>query len=192
MIPDTSKSLLHKLCRSTRDDVWQQAWGRFVALYGPVMTLWARRAGLDAAAADLLVQDVFSHLVEKIKLYHHEKGKFRHWLRTVAMNQLRALKRRAANTPGPLPDELRADPRLPDPAEAFWEGEIRDHLMRRALAIMQKHHNEASWQGFLAFFLDGKPAAQIAAEQGRSAESVIASNYRILSRLKDEFGEMWE
>ena len=192
MAPDTPISLLEKL-REPRDQrTWEQAWREFVELYTPVLYFWVQRLGLDRAAADLVVQDVFALLVENIKQFHRDKGRFRTWLRTIAINKYRETRRQHLNDPKPLPEEPILDRGQIDPAEEFWHKDFRDHVVRRALIIMKRDFSEECWQGFWMFFIEKKPAAQIAAAQGKSVSAVIAANYRILTRLKEEFGDMIE
>jgi RNA polymerase sigma-70 factor (ECF subfamily) len=87
----TSPSLLERLRRPDE----QSAWARFVELYTPLLYSWARRAGLQAADAADLVQDVFAVLVRQMPAFVYAPGKsFRGWLRTVTLNKWREKRRR--------------------------------------------------------------------------------------------------
>ena len=44
----------------------QQAWGRFVAMYTPLLFYWVRRAGVKEADTADLVQDVLLLLTRKL------------------------------------------------------------------------------------------------------------------------------
>src|SRR6516164_4646514 len=91
----TPASLLERL-RHTTD---QDAWGRFVDLYTPVLYSWARRMGLQQADAADLVQDVLTLLVNKLPDFRYdEQRSFRGWLWTLTLNKYRENRRRA-----PLP-----------------------------------------------------------------------------------------
>src|SRR5271170_5267562 len=117
----TPASLLERL----RQQFEPQAWGRFVALYTPLIYSWGRRVGLqDPDAADL-VQDVLLTLVEAMPafVYDHRK-RFRRWLHTLTLNKWRdRAKCRATQA---LPGDAAA---LADVAaeegDAFWEKEYR-------------------------------------------------------------------
>ncbi len=82
----TSPTLLERLRRPDEQD----AWGRFVQLYTPLLYTWARHFGLGEADAADLVQEVFTTLVVKLPEFRYEPGKgFRNWLRTVILNKWR-------------------------------------------------------------------------------------------------------
>ena len=83
-----------------RDPGDAEAWGEFVALYGPLIYQFARKQGLqDADAADL-TQIVLQAVIDAMKRldYDPQRGSFRSWLYKVVRNQLskfRAQQRRS-------------------------------------------------------------------------------------------------
>ncbi len=88
---DTPASLLERL----RVPHAEQAWGRFVKLYSPLPLYWARRVGLREPDASDLVQEVFVVLLRKLPDFQYDARKgFRNWLRTVAHNRWREIRRR--------------------------------------------------------------------------------------------------
>jgi RNA polymerase sigma-70 factor (ECF subfamily) len=175
----TSVTLLQRL-RQPHDEA---AWNRFVDLYTPVLFAWSRQLGLqDADAADL-VQEVFSHLVNKLPTFAYDPCKsFRGWLRTVAVNQWRQNQRRRGKEPA---KELEIDPAAPE-AEAFWEEEYRSHLVRTALALMQSEFEPATWKACWECVANNRSAADVAAELGLSPGAVRAAKFRVLNRLRQE------
>ena len=85
--PTTRVSLVLRLC----DPNDREAWGRFVALYAPLMYRFFRKRSLqDADAADL-TQDVLQVVSQKVKTFSHQghRGAFRAWLYTISKNRLR-------------------------------------------------------------------------------------------------------
>src|SRR2546423_12975097 len=87
----TSVSLLERL----REPAQQDAWGRFVDLYTPLIYYWARRVGLPPEEAADLVQDVLTLLVQKLPEFQYDPQKsFRGWLRTLTLNKWRGNRRR--------------------------------------------------------------------------------------------------
>jgi len=79
----TSPSLLERV-RQRSDG---EAWGRFVALYTPLLFFWARKCGLQEEDAADLTQEVFAALVEKLPAFTYDPHRsFRSWLRTVTLN----------------------------------------------------------------------------------------------------------
>src|SRR4051812_6689733 len=88
----TSQTLLVRV----RDRGDHEAWAAFDARYRPLVLGWCRRWA--PREADDAAQEVFAKLVSAIGRYEPGRGRFRPWLKTVAENLMRALRRR----PGPL------------------------------------------------------------------------------------------
>jgi RNA polymerase sigma-70 factor (ECF subfamily) len=177
----TPVSLLERL-RQPGD---QQAWERFVELYGPLVHAWGRRAGLhDADAADL-VQSVLLALVEVMPRFVYDRHKsFRSWLKAVTLNQWRDGCKRASRAPsggGALSEAA-----VPDNVEAFWEAEYARHLAGRALKLMQSDFQPSTWKAFWEHAVEGRPAAEVGAELGLSTGAVFAARFRVLDRLRRE------
>jgi RNA polymerase sigma-70 factor (ECF subfamily) len=181
LMEQTPSSLLQRL-RRPGDSA---AWDRFVELYTPLLYYWARRVGLRTEDAADLVQDVFVLLVHKLPEFEYDRRKsFRAWLRTVTLNKFREGRRRrppAAEGNGAL-DHLAG----PDTAEALWEDEYRQHLAEHALKLMQADFQPATWKACWEYVVNGRPAAEVAAELGLSVGAVHAARFRILTRLRQE------
>jgi RNA polymerase sigma-70 factor, ECF subfamily len=184
----TSISLLERV-RQPSD---QEAWSRFANLYTPLLLAWVRRTGATQQEAEDLTQEVFAALLKKMPEFAYDKDKsFRGWLRTVAINKWREFKRRRQVAAQPL-QEGRDEGMLADPAEQFWEEEYREHLMRRALELMQTDFPEKSWRACWQIMVEGKSAAEVAAEQGTTVGAVHAAKFRILTRLRQELAGMMD
>jgi RNA polymerase sigma-70 factor (ECF subfamily) len=179
----TSASLLERL----KVQVDQRAWSRFVDLYTPMMYSWARQIGLQESDAADLVQEVFVLLVEKMPDFAYDRHKsFRAWLRTVTLNKWRDRCRRRATRP----PEVTGQP-PPDVAEArlessFSEVEYRQHLVARALELMQAEFQPTTWQACWEFVVVGRPAAEVARQLGISENAVHLAKGRVLRRLREE------
>jgi RNA polymerase sigma-70 factor (ECF subfamily) len=178
-MPPTPASLLERL----RDPAAEDAWSRFVSLYTPLLYYWAHRAGLRGADAADLVQDVFVLLVRKLPDFQYDPRKgFRNWLRTVALNRWREIRRRTA--PPTAADGLEE---LPAPAdEPFWEADYRRCVARRLLEVMQAEFEPATWKACWACVVEGRPAADVGRELGLSPGAVRAAKFRVLCRLRRE------
>lgn len=183
----TSSTLLQRLRRP--ED--RAAWERFVELYTPLLYYWARRIGLRADDADDLVQEVFVVLVRKLPEFEYDPLKsFRSWLRTVALNKFREVRRKpsASMKNGVTLDELA----VPDTAEALWEEEYRQHLVQQALALMRADFQPTTWKACWDYVVNERSAAEVAAELGISVGAVHAARFRVLTRLRQELREMLE
>src|ERR1043165_3373163 len=168
-MPTTSISLLERL----RQPNEQQTWERFVDPYTPLLYHWARHGGLqDQDAADL-VQDVFATLVQKMPafIYDSQKG-FRSWLRTVTLNTWRNNCKRRGRQPLPPDNGALAEVATSDDADPFWEAEYRRHLTEQALKVMQAEFQPATWKACWEFIVEGRSAADIAAQLGISENAV--------------------
>jgi RNA polymerase sigma-70 factor (ECF subfamily) len=89
----TSVSPLQQL-RQPHD---KEAWARFLKLYAPLLSYWAKRAGLQEQDAADLVQDVFTTLVEWLSVFTYDRHRiFRGWLPTVLLNKWRNRRRQVA------------------------------------------------------------------------------------------------
>ena len=184
-LDSTSLTLLERL-RTPHDDA---AWRRFVNLYVPLLFAWARKLGLQESDAADLVQDVLLLLTHKLPQFELDASKsFRGWLRTVALNQLRAGLRRRAAQPGQI--ELFAEELPASVDEAFWEAEYRQHLVGRALQLMQAEFNAATWKACWECVVQGRSASDVGAELGLSPGAVRVAKFRVLSRLRQELDGM--
>ena len=178
----TSVSLLERL----RQPGEQDAWHRFVHLYTPLLFHWARDVGLDQNDAADLVQDVLLLLMKKLPEFAYDADRsFRGWLRTLTLNKWRELQRRKKVSEVGIAADL-LDRAAPDPADAFAETEYREHLVRRALQLMQAEFEPTTWQACWEFVVSGRSAAEIARELGLSVAVVYSAKYRVLRRLRQE------
>jgi RNA polymerase sigma-70 factor, ECF subfamily len=183
----TPISLLERL----RKPLEPEAWNLFVALYTPLIYTWARRAGLrEEDAADLL-QEVFMKLMEVLPTFEYDPHKgFRGWLRTVTLNTWRDHGKRRGNRPLGGNEAAVAAATLPDGLEAFWEAEYSQHLVNRAIALMQADFRPATWKAFWEQVVVGRPARAVAAELGLSPGAAYAAKFRVLDRLRAELAGM--
>ena len=184
---NTPASLLERL----RDSFDADAWARFVELYTPLIYSWGRRVGLQDQDAVDLVQDVFATLIQVLPTFTYDQHKsFRRWLRTVALNRWRNTRKQWNEK---MPRELGnavAELALPDDVEAFWEAEYRQHLVRRALAVMHADFEERTWKACWEIVVSGRAAAEVAEELGMTIGAVYAAKLRVLDRLRQELHGM--
>lgn len=180
----TPVTLLERVCKERWD---QEAWGRFVRLYSPLIFDWGRRCGLQAADAADLTQDVFATLFQKLPEFNYDRQKsFRSWLRKLTLNQWRDRQKRVATRrlpgSGQPVDGLEAG----DDLAALTDAEYRRHLVNRAMRIMQADFEPATWQAFWQHGVLGRPAAEVAAEQGLTIAAVYCGKLRVVARLRLE------
>lgn len=178
----TPASLLERL----RQPNAAAAWERLVLLYTPLIYSWVRRFGLQEPDAADLVQDVFVTLVQTLPTFVYDRRKrFRAWLHTVTLNKLREQHRKRSRAPVPS-DLARWEEQLAAEGERFWEVEYRQQLMQRALTVMSRDFQPATWKAFWEQTVEGRPAAEVAAELGLTLGAVYAAKFRVLGRLRQE------
>jgi len=186
---ETSFSLLNRL--RTQPDA--DSWRRLVELYTPLIQSWLRRHDVAPADADDLTQEVMAVVVRELPHFEHnqQRGAFRNWLRTIAVNRLRALWRsRQRGTPATGgSDFLKMLDELEDPQSnlsRLWDQQHDQHLARRLMELVKSQFEPTTWQAFRRTVLDGAKAATVADELNMSANAVLLAKSRVLSRLRQE------
>ena len=175
-----------------------EAWRRLVALYGPEVYRWARRAGLSAEDAADVGQEVFRAVAERIDDFRRERpgDTFGGWLRGITLNKVRDHWRRRGGEPAAeggtdgwgrlarLPDD--ADPIDPGPPGQLTE------LLRRALGLIRDDFEDRTWRAFWMVVAEGRTPAAVAEELGMSRRAVYVAKSRVLGRLRAEFQDLLE
>ena len=152
------------------------------------MLAWCQKLGMsDSDAADL-AQTVFLTFYQGLNDFKYDPARsFRAWLKTVLMNSWRnQCRRKQAGSPG-APNELNPDSISDtDPRIELDENEHRLLLVRRALSLMRKNFEPATWQACWEFVVQDRPAAEVAAELGLSVNAVYLAKSRVLRHLRHE------
>ncbi len=184
----TSLTLLDRL-RQPND---QDAWRRFVSLYTPLLIAWGKRLGIDSDETDDFVQEVLLLLLDKLRSFEHRGvGSFRGWLKSVAVNKSRERFRRRA-PPGAIGGDDQGWSQITnaDDPTGFWQVEYRQHLVARALQVMQNEFEPKTWQACWQRVVEERPAAEIAETLGLSEAAVYVYSGRVLRRLREELRDL--
>jgi RNA polymerase sigma-70 factor, ECF subfamily len=189
-VTETSLSLLERLRQPICDDA---AWRRLVDLYTPLIHGWLRRYDVQACDMEDLTQEALGTVHRGMHQFEHNRhpGAFRCWLRTITANRIRAFWRnRRTRLPGTGDSafEQRLD-ELEDPASGLsdlWNREHDGHVLRRLLELVQPEFTSHIWHAFRSVALEGKRAAEVAAELGMTANAVFLARSRVLRRLRQE------
>jgi RNA polymerase sigma-70 factor, ECF subfamily len=189
----TSASLLERLKRARPD---APEWRRLQDIYLPLIRSWLARVPGPGAEADDLAQEVLVVLFRELPSFERRRhGSFRAWLRQITVNRIRGFVRDRHKQPlaglGPEAGQLLAQ--LEDPGSDLarqWDQDYDRYLFRKMLAVVEADFAPATWQAFLRFGLEGRPAARVAAELGLSESAVMQAKFRVLKRLREEAGEL--
>lgn len=188
----TSSSLLDRV--RARDE---QAWGRFVYLYTPLIVRWCLRAGLREQDAEDVGQEVFRAVSGAIAGFRHDRpgDTLRGWLRTITQNKIRDHRRRdRPHDRGAGGSDALA--RLADfPAEApadEAEADERLVLLRRAVELVLADCEGRTREAFRRVVLEDQPVDDVARDLGLTKNAIYVAKSRIFKRLHEEFPELVE
>lgn len=177
-----------------------EAWRRLDHLYGPVVLGWCRAAGLPHDDAADVQQEVYRAVLTHLAKFRRERPEdsFRGWLYTITLNKIRDHRRRqnrqVVATGGTVHQqellEVAQQPSGMTSTQAAPEEAAQVH--RRALELLQSDFQPRTWQAFWQVAVEGKTAAETAAELGMSVGAVFVAKSRVLKRLREEFGDLLE
>jgi RNA polymerase sigma-70 factor, ECF subfamily len=184
----TSTNLLDQLLQP---DLREEAWDRFVFLYGPMVYRWVWRFGFQSHVdAEDVVQDIFTTLARNFDFDkakgHKAKGNFRSWLKTIVKRRCAAIRRGEKHLfLIPSPDEIEIE--VPDPAEKLLDEEDQADLIHRIVTTMQTDF-PATYEPVLAYLKQEGTAQEIAKKYGTTPAAIYMASARIIQRLREDYG----
>lgn len=193
----TSTSLIVRI--QLRDE---GAWGRFVDLYSPLIWGWCRGSGLQPTDADDVSQEVFTTVSRSISGYQRT-GPFRGWLWQITRNKVvdhfRARQKSPHATGGSdFGKWLAQVPEIPPDSTSV--SAVGDPLVMRALELIREEFEDSTWTAFIRMVFEKRSAVETAIELGwadsggsdshKGAKRVRQAKFRVMKRLRDEFGEL--
>ncbi len=184
------------LARLRADD--QTAWSRLVRLYGPLIRFWAGRQGVSGADADDVTQEVFRAVAAGLANFRRDRpgDTFRGWLRGITRFVLLRHAEQAAKNPLAAGGTaaLQGMQSVPDAADNDQDDPPEEvgALFRRGLELVKGEFEPKTWQVFWEHTVEGRSVADVAAAHGLSPAAVRQAKYRVLQRLRTEFGGLVE
>jgi RNA polymerase sigma-70 factor (ECF subfamily) len=175
------------------------AWERLVGLYGPTVRGWCRHLGLAPEDAADVGQEVFHAVAGAIGDFRRDRpgDSFRGWLWTITRHKALDHRRREAGRAKAVggttaQEHLAQVPNADGPADsdAAPVSAGTDAVYRRALELIRSEFAERTWKAFWGVAVDGRPVADVAAEQGMTAGAVYIAKTRVLRRLREEFADL--
>lgn len=192
----TRRSLLERLKRW--DD--QESWHDFFDTYWGLLYATARKAGLDDAEAQDVVQDTIIQVATKMGGFRYDpavdsfKGWLLYWTRKrIALAYRKRARNRVHSTadfeePG-LEVEQMADPAGVD-LEAVWEQEWAHALWDAAVARVKAQVAPNQFQLFDMYVTKEQPAPEVARALGVTVAQVYLAKHRISTLLKKELNQL--
>jgi RNA polymerase sigma-70 factor (ECF subfamily) len=177
----TSTSLLFRL---SKDDA--EAWERFDSFYLPLVRRWCHR--LQSADREEIAQQTAERVRGAIARFDRRRhGSFRAWLRTIVENLLKDFYRHSANAEPTMTDAMFADVTQPTETELDEEKRLQ---YQRAVGIMRRDFCEKWVRCFEGIVIYDLSARELADELGMTIDAVRTAKFKILKRLKEEFGDL--
>jgi RNA polymerase sigma-70 factor (ECF subfamily) len=168
-----------------------QAWRDFFRVYSPLVLAFAKRLGLtDADAADAVQETllaVHATFRELNAPFDRSKGRFKQWLRGIALHKVRDVQRRRARQERVRTDfAVEETETVADAAELeqAFDLEWRRNLLARALDQVVREIDPLVYQAFELYVLHEQPAGKVAKLLGTTRNAVYISKTRVLKRLR--------
>ena len=182
----TSVSLIARLRQPDDDD----AWLRFSYVYGPLISRWCERSGLQHADVADVMQEVMASARRGIAKVNHggENDSFRGWLWAITRQRVRDHFRSFARQPIGYGGStaLQLIENLPDDAPETSEDVADLHL--RVLAGLHADFSKTVWTSFWRVVVEKDAAKNVAEDLGVSVWAVYKAKSRVLTRLRQELG----
>ena len=175
-----------------------EAWERFHSIYAGLIYARCRNCGLDPEDACDVTQDVLISVSRSITTFRkgeREPG-FRNWLRRIASNAIvdfyRKSRRQPASAGGSSArEQLESQPDPFDDDAVFSAGDDALALvLQQALERIRPDYKPTTWDAFVRTTLEDQPPANVAHDLGLTPAAVRQAKYKILKRLRDEWGDL--
>ena len=175
----------------------QEGWNKLARLYGPLVYRWTKKVGFSAEDVADIGQEVFRVVAIKINEFDlaRDSGGFRAWLRQITRNKIGDRLRKLANEEQAIggSDNFIKNLVTSDWMSKYDEDSSQDdnsELFAAMLRMMRENFEDATWQAFLATAIENKPASVVSSELQMTAKAVRQAKYRVLKKLREEFGEL--
>jgi len=182
---ETRYSLLDRALQQEDEKAWEELHEQYKRFIFYIL----RESGVAPQNLEDLSQEVFLLLTQKLRLYSHEKGKFRSWLKTLIINAARTDFRKAqayGRKKGVYLDELtvHGNTKTSD-IEDYIEEEWEKFIVTEAMERIRKSYNTGTYRVF-ELWAAGRSAAEIANETEYKVSTVYTLIKQVKARLKQE------
>lgn len=174
------------------------AWDRLVALYTPLVYFWSQKLGLAEQDIPDVTQEVFRAVARNIARFRRDRPQdtFRGWLRTITRSKVtdhyRRQQRQPAAAGGSVAQRRMSEvvDNIDDFDDESVDEPVYNELFLRALEMIRADFKESTWQAFWRVVVDGAAPNDVAEELGMRPGTVRVAKSRVLSRLRQELGDL--
>jgi RNA polymerase sigma-70 factor (ECF subfamily) len=173
-----------------------RSWSEFHAIYRPLIFGYLRGLNIREHDAHDLTQEIFWRLMRFLPRFSLDRriGRFRTYLWRLTYNTLVDQARRRKVRDGAEDEWIRrfreADERESRELEAIFLERHRGRILEVALPRVREKVTPKAWACFEGRLIHRRPAAEIAAEVGTTANGVFAHSSRVLAELRRECAEI--
>jgi RNA polymerase sigma-70 factor, ECF subfamily len=178
---ETSSTLLIKV----RDQGDAESWREFVAIYEPLIITYCRKRGLADHDARDVASGVFVRLLKALPTFelNRDRGRFRSWLWQVTMSAMGDLAR--GNYRRASAERAWKEQRIEPDEPGVWRKLFQRRVLDCALRKVRAQTSDRAWDCFDGHLVQGRPAADVAAELGMTANAVYAAASRVLAQVRE-------
>jgi RNA polymerase sigma-70 factor, ECF subfamily len=173
-----------------------RSWSEFYAIYRPLIFGYLRKLGVGEHDAEELTLEVFERLMvilPKFKL-DRQKGRFRAYLWRLTYNELLARARWKKVRERAEQEWVRrfceADESRSREDEVIFKQQHRRRILEVVLPAAQAKASGMAWACFYGRLVQRRPAAEIAAELGTTANNVHVHASRVLKDVRRRCAEI--
>jgi len=174
-----------------RDKSDAEAWAEFDAIYRSMLVHFARGCGLEASDAEEVAQECMTIIERHIAGFEYDptRGKFKSWLKTIVINQVRKFRRKRNEAPAESGHFRVEQEREPDPEALFDAMWMREHL-QYCLAQIRHDIDDNVYRAFELHVLKEWPADRVCEICKIQPNNLYQIKWRMLRRLQAKMSEV--
>lgn len=183
----TRASLLLRI----RDRGDSGAWAEFDAIYRPILTRLCLARRLDRAAAEDVVQYCMLNVHRYIDGFDYDpsKGRFKAWLRTIALNHMKNLARGGGDVQGDTAVYAN-DAATGDSPEATFDKLWMEEHLAYCLKAIREEVEPKTFEAFQLYALEEKSPEEVCAQVGLEPAQLYRIKYKMTQRLGEKMREL--
>jgi RNA polymerase sigma factor (sigma-70 family) len=194
----TRRTLLVKL-KNWED---QRSWQEFFDTYWRLIYRVARKAGLDEAAAQDVVQETVLAVAKTMPRYEYDPARcsFKGWLMHLTRCRIAdQFRKRARQVPIAAPETEETGrtaflDRLEDPKGLptidYWDAEFEQNLLEQALDRVKEKVNAKHYEIFCGVVIKQASPQEVARLCGVQVAQVYLAKHRVAAVVKEELGRL--